>query len=69
MMALDLIARVALLLNWSRFLRRCEKIFIGENMEIASIAVDIPRGLCAGLVYFVSTWGKCAALMSILGGR
>lgn len=47
-------------------IRRFEKLFFGGNEEIIMIAVDIGRGLFAGLDYFVSTQGKCVVLVSNL---
>ncbi len=63
-MALDVIARVALLLTWSRLLRRFEKLFIRGNEESSPVTVDIRRGLYTGLDYFVSTQGKCAGVVT-----
>ena len=69
LMVPDLTAHVAPLLNWRVFLRRFEKLFIGENDEIALVAMDIPRGLFVGLDYFVGTRGKCAGLVRNQGQR
>ncbi len=68
-MAFDVTVRLPVLLTWPVFLRRFEKLFIGENDEIALVAVDIPRRLCAGLDYFKSTRSNCAALVSSQGNR
>jgi len=68
-MAFDVTVRLPVLLTWPVFLRRFEKLFIGENDEIALVAVDIPRRLFASLVYFVGTQGKCVVLVSSLSSH
>ena len=47
-----------------RLLERFEELFIGGNEVTTVVAVDILKGICGGLDYFVRTQGKCAALMS-----
>ena len=57
-MALELTVLV-LLLTWSRFLRRFEKVFIGENEVIALVAVDILR---PSMVVSIISWAHRASV-------